>query len=309
MYDLHGGAVTDTRRAPRPTFDSGLRPEGCGVPSRLVTGSPLIAVHPMRWVRLLSALGIAGTLMGAESAPPPATAPAALPTPVIRQVGDGLLEVGGVTLDKARRTISFPGTVNQRTGVVEYAIVTTTGKTHESVFRTEAQPQHIHLALLLLGAQPPSTNRFVPDLAVPPPGDPVWVEFRWQQDGQDRRRPLEDSIITTNNGLTLPAGPWIYNGSYLQDGGFVAQREGSIVSIQIDPMALINNPRPGRENDDLHYVNPAALPPEGVPITLAIRLGASGKSGSSADTSPSAASPSSPSPPNRSAPPATPPVP
>lgn len=263
----------------------------------------------MRWAISLSALGLAWILIGAESAPPPSTAPVSLPTPVIRQVGDGLLELGGVTLDKARRTILFPGAVNQRTGVVEYAIVTTKGKTHESVFHTEVQPQHIHLALLLLGGQPPSTNRFVPDLAVPPPGEPVWIEFRWQQDGQDRRRPLEESIVTTNNGLTLPAGPWIYNGSYLQDGGFVAQREGSIVSIQIDPMALINNPRPGRENDDLHYVNPAALPPEGAPVTLAIRLGSTGNSSPAAPASAAAAAPAPPSAPNRSAPPANPPVP
>jgi hypothetical protein len=175
-------------------------------------------------------------------------------------------------LQRTNRTVIFPAEVNQRQGAVEYAIVTATGKTHESVFRTLVEPQQIHLAMLLLGVKPAGTNMFPEDLSVPPPGQHVWIEYRWQDGPHHCSRPLETSIIVTNNSSTLPAGPWTYNGSHVASGTFAAQREGSIVSIQIDPAALINNPRPNRENDDLHHVNPAALPPPNTPVLIAISL-------------------------------------
>lgn len=184
--------------------------------------------------------------------------------------------LGKVILDPARRTFSFPASVNQRTGVVEYVVVTTQGKTHESVLRTDAEPQHIHLAALLLDAQPPSTPIFPSDLAAPLPGVPIRIAVLWTQGGHEIRRPLEDFVVTTNRGERLARGPWTYNGSYVSRGSFVAQQEGSIVSLQIDPSALINNPRPGRENDDLHHVNSTNLPPSDVPLRIEIQIESAG---------------------------------
>ncbi len=194
------------------------------------------------------------------------------PAPQPRRIDDNVYALGAVRLDKERRTVSFPASLNQRTGVVEYAVVTTRGKTHESVFRTEAQPQHIHLAMLLLGASPANTNGFPADLSLPLPGERVALEVAWQDGGREVRRALEEFVVTTNNHRTLAEGPWVYNGSYMAETTFVAQRDGSIVSVHIDPDALVNNPRPGRENDDLHFVNTQVLPPDGVPVQITLRL-------------------------------------
>jgi hypothetical protein len=155
---------------------------------------------------------------------------------------------------------------------VEYVIVTERGKTHESVLRTEVEPQHIHLALLLLDARPPSSPIFPLDPTLPLPGVPVEIEVGWRQDDREIRRPLEDLVVTRNRGNVLARGPWAYNGSYLSRSNFVAQQEGSIVALQVDPSALINNPRPGRENDELHHVNADALPLDSTPLTVWIRL-------------------------------------
>ena len=54
---------------------------------------------------------------------------------------------------------------------------------------------------------------------------------------------------------------WIYNGSYFSDGTFLAQREGSIVSLIADPSALANNPRPDRQDDELWTLHTPAIPP------------------------------------------------
>jgi hypothetical protein len=58
------------------------------------------------------------------------------------------------------------------------------------------------------------------------------------------------------------------------EGSFAAQRDGSIVSVILDPAALINNPRPGRENDDLWIPNEKLLPPPDTSLTVLIRINA-----------------------------------
>ena len=195
-----------------------------------------------------------------------------LPAFPFQQVAPGLFTLGQVTLNKSERTVSFPAIVNQRRGPVEYAVVTMTGKTHESVFRTDAQPQHIHMAMLLLGAQPANTNMFPANLSEPLPGERVTIDVTWRQKGRKMQKPIEDFIVTTNSRTSLSRGPWIYNGSFVVDGQFLAQVDGSIISVHIDPVALINNPREGRENDDLNHVNAAALPPDRLPLQITIHL-------------------------------------
>ena len=204
----------------------------------------------------------------ANANPTPASTPARLAERGTPQA----FELGGVRVDKKRRTVTFPATINQRTGIVEYAVVTVSGKTHESVFRTEVQPTHIHLAMLLLGVKAADTNQFPTNLSIPPPGDAVALEVSWKEGRRQIRRPLEDFIITGDTHNPLARGIWVYNGSYLSRRTLVAQRDGSIISVHIDPDALVNNPRPGRENDDLHHVNSMALPAEDLPLEITLYL-------------------------------------
>jgi hypothetical protein len=204
---------------------------------------------------------------GVGSTPPGAVS--GEPAPTVRKAE---LALGMVTLDKQRRAVSFPVVVNQREGVVEYAVVTAKGKTHESVFRTEAEPRHIHLAMLLLGAHAANTNVLPAEPAAPLPGERILAAVLWTGADGETRRPLEEFIVTTNHFQPLPAGPWVYNGSHIVEGTFVAQSEGAIISLHTDPNALINNPRPGRENDDLHYVNAKALPPDSLPLRIRLQI-------------------------------------
>ena len=53
---------------------------------------------------------------------------------------------------------------------------------------------------------------------------------------------------------------------------FLAQKEGSIVSLIADPAALVNNPRPDRENDELWTLRTPKIPPVGTPVQVTIRL-------------------------------------
>src|SRR5207245_11692125 len=66
----------------------------------------------------------------------------------LQQIATGIFQIGQVRLDKVQKTIAFPAFVNMTAGLVEYFLVTSSGKTHESVLRTDVPPYQIHLAML-----------------------------------------------------------------------------------------------------------------------------------------------------------------
>lgn len=187
--------------------------------------------------------------------------------PVIKQIGPGRFQVGRVTLDKAGRSVSFPAIINMTEAIVEYVVVTAEGKVHESLLRTEATPRDIHVAMLLLDAKG-STNVVPEDPVKPIEGDAVRIEVSWKEKNGEKRVRAEDLIVNTQSKTNLTKGVWIYNGSLVENGAFMAEREGSIVSLITDPFALVNNPRPGRDNDDLCEVDSQRVPALDTPVEV-----------------------------------------
>jgi hypothetical protein len=181
--------------------------------------------------------------------------------PSVRQISPGRFQVGQVTLDKQSRSVTFPGVVNMTEAIIEYLVVTREGKLHESLLRSDVSPKEIHVAMLLLDAKGAGTNAVPEDPLKPIPGDPVIIEVSWKEKNRQKRVRAEELVFNTQTKTNLAKGVWVYNGSRLENGAFLADREGSIVSLITDPFALVNNPRPGRDNDDLCEVNSAAVPP------------------------------------------------
>ena len=87
--------------------------------------------------------------------------------PAAKKVGENLYRIGAVTVDAKLRAVAFPAKVNQLVGLIEYAIVTETGKVHESFLSTKVKPSDIHAGVLLLGVKMPAK---------------VYVEVSWQVD-------------------------------------------------------------------------------------------------------------------------------
>ena len=188
----------------------------------------------------------------------------------LKRISQDVFALGEVRLDKAKGTVSFPCSVNMAEGVVEYAIVHSTGKVHESVLKTEADPFHIHLAALLLspkqpGALPAGMPR---ELAGPPIR--IWVTWKVQE--TEHRVRLETLVSNVMTRASMTAGPWIYNGSRVVEGTFLAHRDGSIVSVISDPDALINNPRPGRDDDEIWRSNLGIVPGKGTAVEVTLEL-------------------------------------
>jgi hypothetical protein len=211
---------------------------------------------------------LSGSIIAAD---PPAVATLST-NPPLKQIGPSLFELGKVRFDKQKRTLRFPAMINQTQGAIEYLIVTSFGKTHESLLRTDAEPYHIQLALLLLGAQGAGTNSFPEANTLPLPGDSVAIELSWTVEGKETQARAEEFIYNLETKSVMSQGEWIYNASRVTQGTFIAQQDGSIVSVMVDPDALINNPRPGRENDKIWQVQRKGLPPLNWPVEVIIRI-------------------------------------
>ena len=151
-------------------------------------------------------------------------------------------------------------------------IVSATGKTHESLLRTTAEPYHLQVALLLLGAKGAGTNALPQDSSLSLPGDAVEIEVSWESGGQLQRVRAEEFVQDRRADRAASRGTWVYNGSRLREDGFAAQLDGSIVSLITDADALINNPRRGREDDDNWLVRTNGLPPLQAPVEVTIKL-------------------------------------
>lgn len=225
------------------------------------------------------------------SPPPPATAVKPVPPPppvpfaprpgranpdlpVFQKIGPGLFALGDIQISKRARSISLPALVNMNKGMLEYVLVRNGGKTHESLFRTAIDPTQIQLAMLLIGTE--GTDRPLAHQGdrETPRGNPVDITVSYLKNG--RMVPLRpeswvsrkaDNVLTDSEPLQ-----WVFTGSTVSNGKFMAQAEGSIIAIYHDPSALFDNASPGGESDRVWFVKEDAVPPVGTPVTLTISV-------------------------------------
>ena len=201
----------------------------------------------------------------------------------VEQIGPGKLRIGLVTLDQASHSVRFPAKVNMEQGLVEYAVVTTTGKAHEAVFTTKASPRDIHLAMLLLGTKPSAGTATADHAISVPEAAAIRISVEWETNGPMKSYPLASLIALakdapeTLTGRTLPNRDWLYNGSSFDANGFAAMREGSIISLIGDLMALANNAGGDRIDDGIHVPNKPLLPALGLPVTIVLTQAAPAK--------------------------------
>jgi len=208
----------------------------------------------------------------------------------LTEISRDIYQLGAVRLDKNRKTVQFPAQFNMREGVIEYFLVNVRGKTYESLLRTDIEPYYIQLAMLLIGArgapqtdallnapsQPFHVNRpagatnLPPDLAAQ--GDPVTIELTWQTANGQKQLRAEDCMMNLATKTNASRGSWTFNGSRVINGTFVAQREGSIVAMIDDIDAIVNNPRPGSDNDLIWQINSNAVPSTNTLVEVTFKL-------------------------------------
>ena len=204
-------------------------------------------------------------------------------TPVISAEPDlNRWRFGVIEVDAVERTVIFPAKVQMAEGALEYGIVTPVGPVHESLLVAQINPVELHAAVLLLGVKvrpvplggelsgrlDAETLRGRPEIA----GVSVSVRLSWKSGDEEKQAALEDWLVYSD-GRRVAEGPWLYSGSYLQEGGhFAAQGEGSVLCLVTNPAALLNNPRVGHEDDHIWEVRSGVVPSVGTAVEVVIRV-------------------------------------
>lgn len=174
--------------------------------------------------------------------------------------------LGGVTVDARGRALEMSGWVNLQQGPVEFLICGPRGKLHESVFVAEGEVTDLHAAFLLLGGKP---GKGPTDLGVGQPEGPacvIWVE--WEQAGERRRERAEWFVLNLETQEPMAEALWIFTGSIMREGRYMATLDQSFVATYWDPWAVLNLALPLGARDDVLAVRQEVVPPQGTPVRL-----------------------------------------
>lgn len=202
------------------------------------------------------------------SPPPPAAGMPAGSPPALTYVAPGVFEIGRCRITKAEGKVEFPASVNMKEGLIEYLVVGDSGKLHESLLRTEVEPYALQVALLLSGLEGSLTPLSFQGEAKLPTGDAIDILVAWQEKGKDHTARIEELVLQGKE--SAGPVPWVFTGSLVSDGVFVAQAEKSIIAVFHDPTAMIDHRLPGGANDEIWTVNSQVTPAVGTPMMVTI---------------------------------------
>ena len=182
------------------------------------------------------------------------------------------MEIGLVKIDTINGTIEIPAQINMKEGLIEYLLAGEGGKLHESLLRTRAQAHSLQVALLLLGLkESPESISIQGDPGIPT-GDGVTLWVQWDEKGKTNTDRIERWVKNQDTKKKMEPIPWIFTGSLIMDGRFLAQAEKSMIAIYRDPVAIINNPLPEGANDEIWFADPVQTLPEGSDCTVIIKI-------------------------------------
>jgi len=196
--------------------------------------------------------------------------------PEIQKIGSGVYDFGGVIIEKSKISVSIPAISNQVNGLVEYGIVHEDGKIHESLFRTKVRPQVFHTSLLLLKFKP--VDSFFDNLWS---DNPQKIDYSdncfeilvtWDVNGTKHQAKLEDLSINQARKSPVNQKLFIFTGSRIVAGTFLAESTGSILAIYADDNAIINNSHYDSMNDDVWIANKNEMPPLEIPVIIRFHL-------------------------------------
>lgn len=219
----------------------------------------------------ISCCWLASAVSAAETpAPPVDTMPhhqASSPPPV-KMVKPGVFEVGGCTIHKELSQVVFPASVNMKEGLLEYLLVSRAGKLHESLLQTDIEPYALQIALLLTGLEGSSQPLALQGQAGTPSGDPIRIWLGWAENGEEKKIPIEQWVLVNQRPVTDI--PWVFTGSVIAGGVFMAQADKSIVAVYHDPVAMIDHQLESGANDEVWTVNSSTVPMVGTKVKVII---------------------------------------
>ncbi len=192
-------------------------------------------------------------------------------SPVIKMIKPGVFEIGSVRLDKEMGIVEFDAVINMNKGLLEYLLVGKSGKLHESLLRTDVEPFDLQIALLMIGLEGTMNPLAGQGDTRIPSGDPVKIILKINKNGKIKDLPVESLIYTKGKDKKIESIDWVFTGSIVENGIFMAQAEKSIVALYHDPIAMFDNKSTEGASDEVWSVNSLTVPPVGTKVTVTIK--------------------------------------
>ncbi len=206
----------------------------------------------------------------------------------IVKVSEDIFDLGEIRINKKTREITFPATVEitgipdaKNQTIVEYVLVNPEGKIHESLFLTEIKPSHLNVAFKLLGYKESKhlfrvvNKNFQPqeeyEKATPEQIKESRFDMviKWKgSDGKVVSHNINELIHNAETDKPMEAGPWVYGGSFIYQGKYVADLNKDLFAIFTDRGSIGNYAGEGREDDTLWFPNSKVMPPMGTKTTF-----------------------------------------
>ena len=180
-----------------------------------------------------------------------------------------MLALGSATIDAQTGTVACKGYLNQVEGPIELLACTPDGKVHESIFVLNVNPADLQTGLLLLGLAPGEPPPALGSGPIKGPRVEIWVD--WEEAGQTRTERAERFIYNMESQSALSSFGWVFTGSMLDESGFKASAEGSLVATYVDPWAILNIPLPYGLDDEMLTVNSPLCPPIRTSVVVRFR--------------------------------------
>ncbi|MBN1670344.1 MAG: hypothetical protein JXR37_04895 [Kiritimatiellae bacterium] len=182
----------------------------------------------------------------------------------------GVATLGSVQVDAQQRCVTAKGWINQTQGLVELLACGPNGKVHESVLVLDVNPLDLQTALLLLNLKPGRPPAALGEGRPEGPELELWVH--WQESSTNRSLRAERLLYDDKGKKDVPETRWVFTGSAVENGKFMALAEESLVATYWDPWAIVNLPLDCGANDDILLVNEKTVPPLKTPVTLEMRV-------------------------------------
>lgn len=181
--------------------------------------------------------------------------------------GDPPLRLGRISVDRPTGTLHFPGTVNMASGPLEVIVATPRGRLHEALLVADVSPLQLQAMLYALQL---SNGPRLPD-AVGRQGDLVDLDVSYADAaGNTVRVPIETWIHDTRTGKPMERRGWVFLGSTMRDGAFLAEVEGNICINYSVGATVLDTPDPESAADTLHEVNSAVVPAAGTEVRIIV---------------------------------------
>ncbi len=190
----------------------------------------------------------------------------------IKKIGDGIYQLGSLVINSQKQEIILPGSVNMQRGMIELLACAPGGKQHESILVLDVVPYHLHVALVLLGLNFAGGLEYQGDPHTPK-GDSVEVWVKWKSGEMDTSVRAEDLVWDIRRNKPMEHTSWIFSGSKILDGKYMADVEKSLITTYHDPFTILDNALPTGSDDELYKVNERLVPKKGTPVEVTIRKG------------------------------------